>query len=171
VACARVLIRRRDGSTVWLPGCGGIGDATSVNGNLVYYLPRHDKRTMVETVDFRSGGGRAEVEGKQPRAPKCVVTDLCVVHFQPEGPTVESVHPGVTADEVSAATSFDLVGLDRASTTEPPNASERKALALVDPNCLRNLEFTGGAQRRALLHIAAEQAHQTWRMGKGDHGG
>lgn len=146
-----VVIVRPDGSMMWLPGCGGIADATSVNGNLVYYLPRHERRTLVGAVDFRSGGGRAGAEGKLPRTPRCVVTDLCVLRFEPVGPTVESVHDGATADDVRAATSFELIGLDRAPTTSPPTDAERNALQRVDPQCLRDLEFTTGSERRVLL--------------------
>ena len=41
------------------------------------------------------------------------VTDLCVISFSPDGPLLESTHPGVSADEVVAATGFALYELAR----------------------------------------------------------
>ena len=42
-----------------LPGCGGIADVTNYSRRIYLYLPRHERRGLVEKLDFRSGVGHA----------------------------------------------------------------------------------------------------------------
>ncbi len=161
-ACARsnnVLIER-PGDRLMLPGCGGIADATSVNGSLVYYLPRHDPRTLVPSVDFCSGAGRTESADGLPVTPRRVITELGVIGWRDGVPTVESLHPGTTADELVTQTGFDLQIPDSVGETEPPTADERRALRALDPERLRDLEFERGPTRAAALLRAIRRAQR-----------
>jgi acyl CoA:acetate/3-ketoacid CoA transferase beta subunit len=144
----------RPGAPLLLPGCGGIADATSVNGNLIYYLPRHDTRTLVPEVDFCSGAGRSASHGQLPVTPRWVVTELCVLKWEDDQATVESIHPGVTVDDVVENTGFQPAIPHDVMTSAPPTEIERAALAEVDPDRHRDLEFEGGATRLELLRAA-----------------
>jgi acyl CoA:acetate/3-ketoacid CoA transferase beta subunit len=75
-----------------------------------------------------------------------VVTDLAVLDFGPNpGPDatlrLASVHPGVTVDEVVAATGFPLAGADGdVPTTRTPTAEEQRLIEQIDPKGLRYRE-------------------------------
>ncbi len=101
---------------VRLPGTAGLGDMGSIGKTLYYWNPNHNPRALVEKVDFVScagylGGGdeRADLEAC-PAAPNW---------WSPTWPSwtstrpskrmrVKSVHPGVTVEQVQAATGFEL---------------------------------------------------------------
>ena len=52
-----------------------------------------------------------------------------------------SVHPGVSVDEVVAATGFDLVIGDDVPTTRPPTAEELRLIReVIDPQGMRYRE-------------------------------
>jgi hypothetical protein len=52
-----------------------------------------------------------------------------------------SLHPGVTADDVRAATSFEVYGLDDAGSTRLPCGEEQRLIQqVIDPNTLRDKE-------------------------------
>lgn len=157
-----VLIAREQGD-ITLPGSAGIGDATSVNGRLLYYLPRHDRRTLVERVDFRSGAGRlAGDDAALPSVPIGVVTELCTFRFEADGAAVLQERQRPVA-EILARTGFSLEGTDDGvPTTAPPTEEERTALEWIDPHRIRDLEFLSAAERRerirSLLRIEEEMA-------------
>ena len=148
----------RPGGDLLLPGCGGIADATSVNGSLVYYLPRHDRRSLVAAVDFASGAGRSRATAGLPRVPRCVITDMCVLTWSPGRATVESLHPGVTPDDVARATTFAVAIPDGCPRTDAPTADDLAALDRVDPHRLRDLEFLRGEERSGALRRAVSPA-------------
>jgi acyl CoA:acetate/3-ketoacid CoA transferase beta subunit len=52
-----------------------------------------------------------------------------------------SLHPGVTADEVREATTFEVHGLDEAEKTRQPTAEELDLIQnVIDPKSLRDKE-------------------------------
>jgi len=71
-----------------------------------------------------------------------VITNKAVLDF--EGPDhrcrLRSVHPGVTVDEVTASTGFELVVLPDVPTSRPPTAEEAAVLERLDPAGLRHRE-------------------------------
>lgn len=99
-------------------------------------MPRHEPRVFVEKVDFVSGvgfpGGRAgrKALGLDWGGPRFVVTPLCIFDFDEiEGRMkVRSIHPGVTPEQVTGATGFDLGTLDGVPPTPLPTAEQ---LALI----------------------------------------
>jgi glutaconate CoA-transferase, subunit B len=96
-----------------LPGSGGANDIASLAKHHVL-VTRHDRRTFVSEVDyittpgFLTGPGARERAGLPGGGPVGVVTDLCAFAFHPESCTMvlQSLHPGVSLDDVRAATGF-----------------------------------------------------------------
>ena len=121
----------------------------TVNHPVSYGVPRHSPRVFVERVDMVSGLGYDRAAGLGPRAARfhelrVVVTSLAVLDFQTTDHSMRlrSVHPGVTADDVIAATGFPLAVPDVVPDTRLPTAQE---LALIrgqlDPAGLRDREL------------------------------
>ena len=107
----------------------------TINHTTSYWVPKHGPKVFVEKVDFVSGVGydrAAQLTEQQRRFHEIrrVVTDLAVLDFETPDHRmrVRSLHPGVTADEVQAATGFELVIADDVPATREPSADE---LALI----------------------------------------
>jgi acyl CoA:acetate/3-ketoacid CoA transferase beta subunit len=87
----------------------------TINDITSYWIPAHTTRVFVPAVDVVSGVGydRARelgaVAGRFHRLGR-VVTNLCVLDFETPDNRMQlrSVHPGVTVDDVVAATGFEL---------------------------------------------------------------
>jgi acyl CoA:acetate/3-ketoacid CoA transferase beta subunit len=115
-----------------------------------YWIPAHSPRIFVEHVDIVSGLGydRAAELGEWVREHhelRRVVTNLAVLDFG--GPDhrmrLVSVHPGVTVDDVIAATGFELSLPDQVEETRPPTPAESEVIARLDPKGMRNEEVSG----------------------------
>ncbi len=85
----------------------------TVNNKTSYWVPKHSSRVFVEQVDIVSGVGRTRAEAAGPAATRFhqvhrVVSDLGVFDFEGPGHTMRfvSVHPGVTVDDVQAASAL-----------------------------------------------------------------
>lgn len=111
-----------------------------------YWVGGHSKRVFVEAVDFVSGVGydRAAALGSVARFHEIrrVVTDLAVLDFETPDHRmrIRSVHPGVTVEDVRAATGFDLAVPDDLATTREPTAEELERIAWLDPMGIRHRE-------------------------------
>ncbi len=118
----------------------------TINHATSYWIPNHSPKVFVPTVDIVCGVGydRAAKLGAAGRFHeiRCVVTNLCVIDFATPDHRMRlrSVHPGVTVDEVVAATGFELVIPARVEVSRPPTAAERAIIAAVDPKSLRERE-------------------------------
>jgi acyl CoA:acetate/3-ketoacid CoA transferase beta subunit len=115
-----------------------------------YWIPAHSPRVFVEKIDIVSGIGydRAAVLGdwvKEHHELRRVVTNLAVLDFG--GPDhrmrLVNVHPGVTVDDVVAATGFELALADTVEETRPPMPEETEVIARLDPKGMRNQEVAG----------------------------
>lgn len=137
---------------VRLPGTAGLGDMGSIGKRLIYWNSHHGPRSIVDKVDFVScagylGGGdereRLGLEG----GPELVVTNLAVLDFEPQSKhmRIRSVHPGVTVDQVQAATGFELLLPDGEvpETTPPSQEQVRLIRDVIDPDNMRKREFRG----------------------------
>lgn len=109
-----------------------------------YWVARHSTRVFVEQVDFVSGIGydRAAALGEGGRFHEIrrVVTNLAVLDFDTPDHRMRlaSVHPGVTVDEVVAATGFALVIPDEVPQTRLPTDEELQLLReVIDPTAKR----------------------------------
>lgn len=127
---------------VRLPGSGGANDLASLCWQTVTIIP-HEKRKFVPRVDFittpgyLTGPGAREAAGLPPgTGPYKVISTLAVMGFDEKTKCmrVESLHPGVTREEVTAATGFDLPFADDLRVTaEPTNEELRILREQVDP--------------------------------------
>ena len=121
----------------------------TINHPVSYWVPRHSRRVFVGRVDMVSGVGYDRAAALGPRAARFhelreVVTNLAVLDFQAADHTMRlrSVHPGVAAGDVTAATGFPLTIPGDVPVTRLPTGQE---LALIrghlDPAGLREREI------------------------------
>lgn len=101
------------------------------------------KRTFVERVDFITSvgyldGGDSRIKaGLAPGGPWKVITDKAVFGFHPETKEmqVQSLHPGVTLEEVLESMSFRPVVPKDLGQTEPPTPEQVRLIRQeIDPN-------------------------------------
>jgi glutaconate CoA-transferase subunit B len=121
--------------TVRLPGAGGAPEIAG-SARRVFLLLKQSARAFVSKLDFITtvgylDGGDARARLGLPGAgPVAVITDLCVL--EPEPPShelvVTSIHPGVTREQISAATGWPIRFAERVRATEPPRDEELLAL-------------------------------------------
>ena len=110
----------------------------TINHATSYWVPRHSPRVFVERVDMVSGigydRGAAEI--------RVVVTNLAVLDFATPDRRMRlrSVHPGVSVDEVVAATGFGLVIGDVATTRLPTTTELDLIRTRLDPGGERDRE-------------------------------
>jgi glutaconate CoA-transferase subunit B len=120
---------------VRLPGAGGAPEIAA-SCREVFVVLRQSHRSFVPEVDFRtsvgfgSGPGDRERLGLPGKGPVLVITDLGVLEPDPRTCelTLTHVHDGVTADQVRAATGWELRVAGSLARTEPPTAEELTAL-------------------------------------------
>jgi glutaconate CoA-transferase, subunit B len=117
-----------------------------------YFIPSHDRRAFVaDEVDYVCGAGYNPARWPGGKVSpfvdlRQIITNLAVMDFQ--GPDrqirVVSLHPGVTFDEVQAATSFPLARTAALPTTPSPGAEELRLIReVLDPHDLRASVFKG----------------------------
>jgi glutaconate CoA-transferase, subunit B len=70
-----------------------------------------------------------------------VVTPLCVFRRRDGRLVVESIHPGVSPDQLIAATGFEIEAGDSTLITPKPTETELATLAAVDPEGVSYSEF------------------------------
>ncbi|NHC21694.1 CoA-transferase [Nocardioides sp. IC4_145] len=117
----------------------------TVNNRTSYWVPKHSARVFVEAVDIVSGVGPKRAKEAGPGAARFndihrIVTNLAVLDVKGADDTVRllSVHPGVTVDEVCAATGFELdVPADVPTTREPTMEEQVVIREVLDPRSLR----------------------------------
>ncbi|MBY5164256.1 CoA-transferase subunit beta [Salsipaludibacter albus] len=124
-----------DDPKVRLPGAGGAPEIASQCGK-VFVTLAHSTRSMVEQVDFTTslGFGPTGTEraalGVMTAGPALVVTDLAILEPDPDDHelVVTALHPGVTRDQVAAATGWAVRFADDLATSPPPTAEELQVL-------------------------------------------
>lgn len=122
-------------------GSGGAADIASF-AKRIYIVMKHEKRKIVDKVDYLTtvgylnGGDSRVKEGLPPCAEIKVITNLCVFGFD-ENRTikVESIHPGVTPEEVVENTGTKVTIGSGTETTEEPTQEEIHQLrTYIDPD-------------------------------------
>ena len=113
-----------------------------------YWVAKHGPRTFVERVDLVCGVGYDSAAAAGPAAQRFhdlrrVVTNLGVFDFATPDHSMRlaSVHPGVTVDDVVAATGFDLaIASDVPFTRDPTDDEARLIRDVLDPKGIRERE-------------------------------
>lgn len=112
-------------ATQRFPGSFGSSYLYFVIPRVILFREEHSPRTLCEKVDFISAPGTSPPDVYRPGGPYALVTPLCVFTFdRTRGRfTLASVHPGVTPDEVRAATGFDYDSPAVVPETATPDAA------------------------------------------------
>lgn len=139
---------------VRLPGAGGAPEIAGFCRRTLVLL-RQTPKSFVETLDFvttvgtRCGGRSRKELGLPGRGPQAVITDLGILE-----PDVDSgellltkVHPGVSAEDAVAATSWPLEVSGTLGRTDAPSARELEVLRALAPSHESNIGSLIGAAR------------------------
>lgn len=125
---------------------GAPGNA--INHATSYWVGNHSKRAFCEAVDVVCGIGYDKVEADNPAfrftGVYRVVSNLGVFDFTGPDRSMRalSLHPGVSADDVREATSFEVHGIDEAEETRLPTDDELHLIReVIDPKALRDREI------------------------------
>ncbi|RJQ77789.1 CoA-transferase subunit beta [Pseudonocardiaceae bacterium YIM PH 21723] len=103
---------------VRLPGAGGAPEIAS-SCKQTFVVLRHTPRALVDRVDFVTSHGKG---------PALVITDLGELRPVDGELTLTAIHPGVTVEEVRAATGWELRVAEDLVETEAPTEAELTAL-------------------------------------------
>lgn len=123
------------------------GPGNTVNNTTSYFVPKQSNRVFVDKVDMVSGVGydRAAAVGGWVAANheiRLIVTNLGVFDFG--GPDhsmrIRSVHPGVSVDDVVAASTFELARDAVVAETATPTDEALAMLDVLDPKGFRHRE-------------------------------
>ena len=120
----------------------------TVNHATSYWVPSHSPQVFVPKVDVVTGVGydRAALLPPSTRALheiRRVVTNLCTLDFETPDNTMRlrSLHPGVSVDEVVAATGFDLAIPDEVPESRLPTDDDLRLIReVIDPTAERERE-------------------------------
>jgi glutaconate CoA-transferase subunit B len=121
--------------SVRLPGAGGAPEIAA-HARQTFIVLRQDRRSFVETLDFRTsvghgdGAGDRAALGLRGAGPTVVISDLGILRpDKSDGQLVlTALHPGRTVDEVRDATGWPLRVAESVTTTAPPTTEELAAL-------------------------------------------
>ncbi len=112
------------------PGSFGSAYVYFVIPKIILFAPEHTKRVLVERVGFISAPGTSPPGVHRPGGPKALVTGKCVMAFDAGAGrfTLESVHPGVTVEDVLDNTGFDFDISENIPETPAPTAAALETL-------------------------------------------
>ncbi|MEV0073593.1 CoA-transferase [Amycolatopsis sp. NPDC050768] len=118
------------------------GPGNTVNHRTSYWVPRHSRRVFVDRVDVVSGVGYARAASLPYHDVYRVVTNLGLLDFggADHAPRLLSVHPGVSVEDATAATSFPLDTSGTGQTRAPGDDELRLIREVLDPKFLRDKE-------------------------------
>jgi len=130
-----------DKPKVRLPGTGGANDIASLASKILVAM-HHEKKRFVKKVDFITtpgylqGGDTRKKAGLLAGGPYKVITHLGIFGFDERSKRMrlETLHPGVTVEEVKERTGFELLIPDKITYTEPPTDEELRNLRELDPD-------------------------------------
>jgi glutaconate CoA-transferase subunit B len=97
----------------------------------ILWRTKHDPRVFVPKLDFVTATGNVDR----------VVTPLCIFRRRDGRLVTESIHPGVSTDQLIAATGFEIDVDESTLITPEPTEAELATLAKVDPDGVTFSEF------------------------------
>ena len=123
-----------------LPGSGGGSDIASLSRRFVIIM-KHEKRRFLEKVSYITspgfGDGRdwRERNGLRGGGPCTVITTKGILRFDSETKelVLDSIHPGITVEEVLENTGWDLRCGLKIEKTKPPTRFELRIIRKYDP--------------------------------------
>lgn len=140
-----------------LPGGAGAPVVFGLHRKSVAYFPNHSKQLFVPTVNYVTGtrvyltDEERRAQGLEP-GPMIVVTNLCVMVMKERGKwEVQSLHKGVSAQDVIENTGFHVEIPQNCPVTENPTVQQVELINEIDPKGIRFLDFMGGKERAGKL--------------------
>lgn len=118
---------------VRLPGSGGAVEI-ALNAARVFIIVNQSRRTFVDKLDFVTSPGHIGYRTGRGNGPALVVTQLGTYRFVHGEMTLESLHPGVTLDQVREASGWEMKTSGDLANTSPPRQEELEILRNLDPN-------------------------------------
>jgi glutaconate CoA-transferase, subunit B len=120
-----------------LPGSGGACEIALL-ARKVFVIARQSKRLFVDRVDFVTSTGFVDgrrPEGARGAGPQLIITDLATYGFdEATGEMrIRTLHPGVTYEEVKAATAWPIPPPETIVYTPEPTGEELRILHALDP--------------------------------------
>ncbi len=130
-----------------LPGSGGACDI-AISAKRTLLMMNQQKRRFLEKVDFITspgyldGPGSREKYGYPGNGPAVIITNMAIFRFDKETKEayLDSVHPGITAEDVAKEVSWDLKVSPDLKTTPPPTRNEVEIIRILDSEKI----YTGG---------------------------
>jgi len=121
---------------VRLPGSGGACEI-AIHAKKVFLIAPLSKRTFVEKLDFVTSPGYLDGSKDERRkkgipgeGPKLIVTNKAIFGFDDETHemVLQSLHPGVTFDDVQAEISWQLKSVSDLDETSAPSSEELRIM-------------------------------------------
>lgn len=142
------------------PGGAGAPEVIKMHRKMIGYFPNHSKMTFVPKVDVITGtryliGAEERIKAGYRPGPIRYITNLAVISKEEKDKPfkIESLHPGVTADNVVENTGFELEIPKDTPETEKPTAEQVRLLREdVDPYGTMAFDFKPGKERLAYLN-------------------
>lgn len=125
------FIGDRDRPKVRFPGGGGGPAILPKSKRVVLWRAGHSPKIFVEEVAFTTSDGNLER----------IVTPLCVFRKEDGRLVLDSIHPGVSRQELAEKTGFVIPNLDSAPVTPEPTQEELAIIRQIDPDNVRRVEF------------------------------
>jgi glutaconate CoA-transferase, subunit B len=124
-----------------LPGSGGACDLACLARRHVIIMV-HEKRRFVDRVDYITSPGYGDGKGWRKRVglrrggPSAVITTLGVFRFDSDTRemVLESIHPGITVEDVVENTGWDICMSPDIIQTPVPTSGELTMLRQFDPD-------------------------------------
>jgi len=127
---------------------------------MIGYFPNHSKMTFVPKVDVITGtryviGAEERVKSGYRPGPIRYITNLAVISKEEKDKPfkIDSLHPGVSAEQVVENTGFELaVPKDIPETEKPTKEQVRLIREEVDPYGTIAFDFKPGRERLGYLN-------------------
>ncbi|MEM3551108.1 MAG: CoA-transferase [Candidatus Bathyarchaeia archaeon] len=124
-----------------LPGSGGGNDIGS-SAKRTIIIMRLERRRFPAKVDYLTTPGHLEGWDSRKKAglygggPSAVITDKCIFRFEEDTKEMylDSLHPGVSLEDVKKQVQWNLKVSQNLKVTEPPTIEEVKLIREIDPS-------------------------------------
>ncbi len=124
---------------VRLPGSGGANDIASSAGRTLIMMTQ-EKRRFLEKIDFvtspgyMDGPGCREKYGLPGGGPAVIISNMAIFRFDPETREayLDSLHPGVSVEDIKERVSWDLSVSSELKETPPPTKHQVELIRILD---------------------------------------
>lgn len=125
------FIGTREKPKVRFPGGGGAPAILPMAKRVIVWRAGHSTKIFVEKVEFVTSTGNVDR----------VVTPLCIFRKENGRLVLDSIHPGISREQLAESTGFKIAKLDDAPETPVPTLVEMSILREIDPGNVRRAEF------------------------------